>query len=117
MDLLEKDAGMKIVFTLIIFLTACSSGDGRDGTNGVNGLDGVSPALPNNVTFITDIVDPCGQESQFDEVILVLSDGSLLAHYSHGNRQFLVRLSDGDYVTTDGTGCHFSIHNGQMVPQ
>lgn len=60
---------------------------------------------------VVAIHDPCGPQGSFDEVILELGNGTFLAHYSHGSKQFLVVISNGSYVTTDGTSCHFSVDN------
>lgn len=60
---------------------------------------------------VMDLIDPCGKEGTFDELILRLRNGILLAHYSTGNKQFITQLHPGNYVTTDGTNCHFTVNN------
>jgi hypothetical protein len=75
------------------------------GTNGINGTN----ALPSAYT-VTEIIDPCGDDAgHFDEVILKTSNGTLLAHYVQGNKQFLVILSAGIYETTDWQRCEFEV--------
>lgn len=75
--------------------------DGSNGEDGANGQDGVSA--------VVETINPCGSQGRFDEVILRLSDGSLLAHYASGNKQFLTFLGPGHYRTTDGFACRFSV--------
>lgn len=78
--------------------------DGQDGTNGQDGQD-----APVNPFQITEVIDPCGKQSSFDEVILRMANGQLVAYFaSHGG--FLAILGPGNYVTTDGTNCKFKIH-------
>lgn len=89
--------------------TVCDGKDGNDGQNGTDGVDGVTSSYT-----VVDIIDPCGSEGSFDEVILVMANGELMAHYSHGNKQFLTILRDGSYETTDGTKCEFTINNGEI---
>lgn len=95
---------------------ACTDGtsalvvDGADGINGLdgaNGADGQPAAL--NPLDIVEIMNPCGDAQGFDEILLKLRDGTILAHYSHGSRQFLVELSPGAYTTTDGQSCTFTL--------
>jgi hypothetical protein len=75
--------------------------DGQDGENGED-------ALPSPYT-VSEIVDPCGDGPGYDEVILRMENGVLMAHYADGVRQFLTVIGPGTYATTDGTGCIFTI--------
>lgn len=107
---------------------------GSDGTDGIDGTDGQGCEAAyinndiiitcadstvviynNNSYMITEIIDPCGPEGQFDEVIFKTFNGTLIAHYSQGNKQFLTILSPGDYITTDGTMCHFTVSEDNEV--
>jgi hypothetical protein len=98
-------------------LISCSDGttafikNGSDGSDGADGADGLD--------FIKDIVDPCGAETThgFDEVLLVLQSGDILAHFASGDNQYLTILQKGkSYVTTDGTGCRFTVTSvGEIV--
>lgn len=81
--------------------------------NGVNGIDGAdgAPGLdaapsPHN---IVEIIAPCGPMPEASEVLLRLGTGQIVAHYSHGSKQFLTLLSPGNYVTTDGHACNFTV--------
>lgn len=58
---------------------------------------------------VIDVIDPCGAEAPFDEVLLRLADGSLVAFFQQGNNRFLANIPPGDYVTTDGTNCRFTV--------
>lgn len=84
--------------------------DGIIGPKGDTGEPGIimSPGAYN----IAYVIDPCGEQADFDELLLVLQSGAILAHYSNGNKQFLAILSAGTYQTTDGTKCEFLVdHN------
>ena len=83
--------------------------DGTDGTDGVDGTDGQD--TPQTPYSVVNIIDPCGKQGVFDEVLLELANGEILAHYSHGDKQFLTAISNGYYVTTDGTNCYFHVDN------
>lgn len=93
--------------------------DGSDGENGSNGMDGEDGADGQNgqdgVSSVIEIIDPCGDQGRFDEVLLRLHDGSLLAHYASGSRQFLTFIGPGNYITTDGLGCSFTVDNDMNV--
>lgn len=67
---------------------------------------------------IIELINPCGDSPlvTHEEVLLRLSDGRILAHYASGTNQFLVEVQPGNYVTTDGSNCHFTItNNGQVT--
>ena len=65
---------------------------------------------------IEQIVDPCGDHpGHYDEVLLLLSDGSILAYFGHRSKRFLTKLSDGNYRTTDKQKCVFSVVDGEII--
>lgn len=78
--------------------------------NGTDGRD-AEPSAFN----IASIVDPCGKQTAYDEVLLVLQNGTVLAHYSDGAKQFLTQLTPGAYITTDGTACRFTLNANGLV--
>lgn len=80
--------------------------NGQDGTDGEDGED-----APPTAYSITEIKDPCGDQSGFDEVLLRTACGEWIAHFSSGNKQFLTILTPGTYSTTDQTRCAFSLDN------
>lgn len=75
--------------------------DGEDGNDG-------EPASEGDYNIV-GIVDLCGDGPGFDEVLLRLSNGMLLAHFSSGSLQFLSSIGPGSYVTTDGQACYFTV--------
>lgn len=90
-----------------------------DGTNvlvlnGTNGVDGLPAPAPSSYT-ISEIIDPCGRQGAFDEVLLRLTNGQLIAHYSGHGDNFLTLISPGNYITTDGTRCNFNVTNSLGV--
>jgi len=86
-----------------------------DGTTAliVNGADGED--APPSAYTVTELVDPCGDQPGFDEVLFRLYNGTLIAHYSHGSRQFLTVVGPGNYQTTDGHSCNFNVSNSLEV--
>ena len=91
-------------------LISCSDGssafikNGDDGQNGENGKDGLD--------FVAEVIDPCGQQTThgLDEVLLRLHSGDILAHFAQGDKQYLtILVKNKSYITTDGTGCKFTI--------
>lgn len=65
-----------------------------------------------NVT-VKEMIDPCGDNpNQFDEVLLVMTDGSIIGYFEQRGKRFLTQLPDGNFRTTDKQACNFSIVNG-----
>lgn len=93
--------------------TGATGATGETGPTGPQGEAG-EDAEPSDYTVVA-LVYPCGNGPGFEEVLLRMSDGTLLAHYSHGSRQFLAVVTPGTYTTTDGTGCVFTVHNDMSV--
>jgi hypothetical protein len=89
-------------------ILSCEDGSSVVILNGKDGEDG-KPGQSTPYT-ITGLLDPCGRQGVFDEVLLVLEGGQVLAHYSQGNKQFLTVLLPGSYITTDGTNCLFTLN-------
>ena len=80
---------------------------GRDGVDGADGRDA-----------IIEIIDPCGKQTTYDEVLLRTSSGLLLAYFENGGKRFLTEIRPGRYVTTDGTNCLFTVTNdGQVLSE
>lgn len=89
--------------------------DGRDGVDGENGEDGQDGE--NGQDAIIEVIDPCGTQSRYDEVLLRLSDGLVYGVYADlvQNKVHLVQLGAGSYTTTDNTSCHFSVDSDNNV--
>lgn len=115
----EPGTSCSVTQTVNGAIISCTDGtsvvvlNGSNGTNGTNGQDGVSP--PASAYSVTQIVDVCGKQAAFDEVLLRLANGQLLAHYASGANQFLTVLTPGNYVTTDGTHCYFTVDNDLQI--
>ena len=83
--------------------------NGVNGANGANGADApISPETPVGLIF------PCGQTGAYQEVLLRLHSGHVLASFSEtasGSMTRFVVLPDGNYMTTDSSGCQFSLQS------
>lgn len=110
--------------------------NGIDGINGIDGLNGQScsvTSFPESTLIhctdgtssvimhghpapyeIVEIIAPC-HETGSKELLLRLRNGDILAHYSHGVRQYLTYLSPGTWQLTDGTSCVFTVHSNMSV--
>lgn len=91
--------------------------NGNAGARGERGNDGAQG--PQGQQAVLEIIDPCGDAANiYDEVLLRLGDGTLLASFSDNsngkNTRFSV-LPPGSYVTTDGSNCMFSVDNDLQV--
>jgi len=71
-------------------------------------------AVLQGYTHIYAIINPCGDNPGFDEILLKTSQG-LLAYFEQGSNRFLSVLPDGNYQTTDQHRCKFSVFNGEYV--
>lgn len=67
---------------------------------------------------IVEMYDPCGPQGSWNEIFLKLSSGKYVASFSANatglNTRFTV-LEDGNYVTTDGSLCYFTVSGGGTV--
>lgn len=88
-------------------LISCPDGTTTAILNGTNGVDG-QPA-PANAYDVVATIDPCGPTSAYDEILLKLANGQILAHFASGAKQFLTLVPPGNYTVTDGTGCKFTV--------
>lgn len=91
--------------TSAVIVNGTDGAQGEQGEAGENGQD----LLPGAYT-IAEIFDPCSDGPGYDEVLLVLQNGQILAHYSGGgNLQFLSLIGPGNYRTTDQQSCNFTV--------
>jgi hypothetical protein len=82
-------------------LIACT-----DGTFAVV-LNGMNTGIP-----VNSVIDPCGPQSAYDEVLLRMDNHQVIA-YLIGPGATAARLAvlpPGNYITSDGTNCYFVIH-------
>lgn len=100
-------------------LISCSDGtgafvaNGRDGAEGEDGADGEDGLDGEPGSFsIVDSVDPCGDDpNHFDEILLVTAGGDYVAYFEDGGKRFLTILECGKtYQTTDKQACKFKIN-------
>ena len=93
--------------------TICNGAQGAPGEDGEDGEDGsTGPAGPAGTSFV-QAVPLCSGSSEFGLII----GNTLYAVYhqelsSGKSNTFLSAIAAGNYVTTDGTGCTFSVSYG-----
>jgi hypothetical protein len=58
---------------------------------------------------IIGYIDPCGDGTGYDEIILQTVSGQLIAYFESGSNRFLSNLPAGNYRTTDQQACNFSV--------
>lgn len=89
--------------------------DGLDGQAGQDGQDG-KDAEPGMYTF-EEVIDPCGPEGAFDEILFRTYNREIIAvYYEKKKYGFLTFLSPGNYITTDGTKCAFTVTSeGEVI--
>lgn len=67
---------------------------------------------------IVELIDPCGDAPGiYDEVLLQLQSGAIIASFSQNSSGLNTRLSvipNGTYQTTDGSNCIFTVLNGEV---
>lgn len=83
-----------------------------NGTNGIDGAAGQNGAdAPPTMYSVVEVIDVCGKQAAFDEVLLKLANGQIMAHFASGSQQFLALIGPGNYTTTDNTSCKFTVTN------
>jgi hypothetical protein len=88
--------------------TAGEAGEkGEQGPAGPKGEDGQDTVMA--------VYDPCGDSPGFDEILLKLADGTVLAYFESGSNRFLTVLRPGTYRTTDGSNCTFTLLNDGTI--
>lgn len=92
----------------------CNGENGQTGAMGQAGVDG-HDGTNTSITPFTPIaiLDPCGNKpGVYDEVFLKLNNGTILASFSdnaNGNNTRWSVLTAGNYISTDGSFCYFSV--------
>ena len=57
-----------------------------------------------------EFIDPCGDNpGQFDEILLLMSSGEIVAFFEQGARRYLSVITPGSYRTTDAQNCRFDV--------
>lgn len=89
----------------------CTDGSSADINNGTNGQDGV-----NGSNGILRVVDPCGPSTAPDEILIVLSDFTVIAWYQSVGLSVLT--PHVVYQTTDSQACRFKVDEfGNVILQ
>jgi hypothetical protein len=81
-----------------------------NGPDGANGHDGVNAPLPR--FSAVQAVQACGDSVAYKEVLLRLANGQVLGSFSdkpNGKMTRLAFLLDGTYMSTDNSGCVFTL--------
>ena len=99
--------------TLTGAIISCTDGTTAVLLNGQDGVDG-SPA-PTTPYSITEVIDLCGTQPGFNEVLLRTHNNKLISHFSSGSNQFLALIGPGNYISTDGKNCYFTVHPDMSV--
>jgi mannitol-specific phosphotransferase system IIBC component len=65
---------------------------------------------------VTSMIDVCGDAPGiYDEVLLKTSQGSIIAYFEQGNNRRLSVVPNGVFQVTDGSGCVFTVNNGNVT--
>jgi len=105
-----KDAQSCTVVQMVNGATiSCPDGSTTAILNGAPGADG--PPAPASAYSVVEVINPCGSQAVFDEVLLKLANGQIMAHFASGSQQFLALIGPGNYTTTDNTSCKFTVTN------
>jgi hypothetical protein len=119
---------MKFILTSFLMLASCApmpmpiiSGPvGTQGPQGPVGAQGPQgPAgndAPPTAYTPTALLNPCGDAAGIaDEVLIQLADGTIVASYGSGNAVRFATLTNGNYITTDGDACYFTVAAGVLT--
>jgi len=80
-----------------------------------NDLNSLDTLLNDFINGYAVKIDPCGDNpNKYDEIILKLYDGTLLAVFKEGE-YFMSVLTNGNYQTTDKQKCNFTVNNGNVT--
>lgn len=92
----------------VLLVNGAPGQDGQDGADGQDGSD-----APPTAYSIASMINPCGDAAGvFDEVLLCLQNGTLIATVSanaNGQNTRLAEVPTGSWQTTDGSGCNFTV--------
>lgn len=85
---------------------------GEAGAVGERGLDGRSVEGPPGKDAELETIELCPSTTSsigFKEYVLKIQ-GELYAVYASGQKIFMTKLKPGNYVTTDGRNCQFTVN-------
>lgn len=109
------------IIVLLSFATSCGrvrngamgpSGNtgatGSQGEQGLPGIDGTDASI--------EVIDLCPDiAGNFPQVLFRIDEKLFTVYRSNGNNTRLVELVPGNYVTTDGRSCNFTVTNDLEV--
>lgn len=118
-----------LLSTLQLFYNYLSSQEGADAASLQAQITSLNNTIANLQTVVTTQVlsiatlqlnenitsfrDFCGTKAgSYNEVGMVTSSGKIVVYFENGGNRFLSVLKDGNYKTSDGTNCYFSVTNG-----
>lgn len=98
----------------------CDGLNGKDGAIGETGEQGLQGAEAASSPYqVVQVIDPCGDApGVWDEVFLKMANGQLIASFSdnaNGKNTRLSLLTEGHYMTTDGSNCQVNVDSGGLV--
>lgn len=107
---------MNTLFAVVLAMGFVGCGAIKHELRGAQGSPGesiVGPQGPEGQAAVVEVIDPClDAPGIYDEVILRLANGQLLASFSQNasglNTRFAI-LTPGSYQTTDGSNCSFTV--------
>jgi hypothetical protein len=116
----DRDNNGQLDFQELTDITVvCDGVDGTPGSAGPQGSPGPQGAAGKDAVQsqynISSIYDPCGTQSAHDEVILRTQNNGLLAIFASGGYDYMTNLTPGNYTTTDGTNCFFTVNNDMSI--
>lgn len=109
-----------IITLLMVVVPACAKEqtqqalNSSSGPQGSQGVAGITGATGNSGTVITPIEFCPSIIGNFPESGLCI-DNLLYAVYWNGNNPHLTLITPGNYVTTDGRACSFTLVSGCTV--
>lgn len=100
-----------------VILNGVAGLDGSDGAVGAPGERGATGAVgPSGQNAVIEVIDPCGDGAGFDEVLLVIGTGEIIAYFEGpSNTKHLALLIPGNYRTTDQQACNFRVNNDYTI--
>jgi len=85
--------------------------------NGEPGEDGQD--APQTPYSIVSVINPCGINGEQDEVLLKFANGTIVSSFSNNAQGAMTRFSilrpGSNYMTTDNTGCYFSVDSAGNI--
>jgi hypothetical protein len=83
---------------------------GADGIDGVDGVTGPTGAMgPTGDDGILGLIKLCPHIPGAYPEYLIRTDYGLIGVYFGGGKTFLANIIPGNWVTTDGRNCHFTV--------